>query len=186
LSGVPYPFAKVEISAKTLLLMTEQDALIPHAATLAVAEILRAPQIHVIRWRRPHCRDPGACGAGAPRGGLSRVLNRSSRPSVQPTFHTWTADEFRFRSGDVLRNLRLAYATLGDPTGIPVLCLHGTGGSGDGLLTSRSANTCSALEGRSMRAGISSSCRIRWVMAAAPNHRMACERTSPDTGTRIS
>jgi pimeloyl-ACP methyl ester carboxylesterase len=28
--------------------MTEQDALIPHAATLAVAEILCAPQIHVI------------------------------------------------------------------------------------------------------------------------------------------
>ena len=54
---------------------------------------------------------------------------------MQPTFHTWTVDEFRFRSGDVLRNLRLAYATLGDPTGIPVLCLHGTGGSGDGLLT---------------------------------------------------
>jgi len=48
LTGVPYPFAKLEISAKTLLLMTEQDALIPHAATLAVAEILRAPQIHVI------------------------------------------------------------------------------------------------------------------------------------------
>ena len=35
----------------------------------------------------------------------------------------------------MLRNLRLAYATLGDPTGIPVLCLHGTGGSGSGLLT---------------------------------------------------
>jgi len=48
LIGVPYPLAKGEISAKTLLLMTEQDALIPRAATLAVADILREPQLHVI------------------------------------------------------------------------------------------------------------------------------------------
>jgi homoserine O-acetyltransferase len=54
---------------------------------------------------------------------------------VQPALHTWTVDEFRFRSGEVLRSLRLAYATLGDPTGTPVMCLHGTGGSGSALLT---------------------------------------------------
>ena len=48
LIGVPYPFTKREIGEKTLLLMTEHDALIPHAATLAVAEILRDPRIHVI------------------------------------------------------------------------------------------------------------------------------------------
>lgn len=48
LVGVPYPFTPREIGAKTLLLMTEQDALIPHDATRAVAEILREPQIRVI------------------------------------------------------------------------------------------------------------------------------------------
>jgi len=48
LMGVPYPIAKGEISARTLLLMTEQDALIPRAASLAVADILRDPVIQVI------------------------------------------------------------------------------------------------------------------------------------------
>jgi 3-oxoadipate enol-lactonase len=48
LMGTPYPFTPCEIGAKTLLLLTEQDALIPHSATLAVAEILCDPQIHVI------------------------------------------------------------------------------------------------------------------------------------------
>jgi len=48
LMGVPYPFNKGEIGAKTLLLLTQDDALIPRAATLAVADILREPQIQVI------------------------------------------------------------------------------------------------------------------------------------------
>ena len=48
LMGVPYPLAKGEIAARTLLLMTDEDALIPRAATLAVAEILRDPVIQVI------------------------------------------------------------------------------------------------------------------------------------------
>lgn len=48
LTGTPYAFTPREIGANTLLLLTEQDALIPHAATLAVADILCDPQIHVI------------------------------------------------------------------------------------------------------------------------------------------
>jgi homoserine O-acetyltransferase len=47
----------------------------------------------------------------------------------------WTVRDFRFRSGEVLPELRLHYTTLGDPGGIPVLVLHGTGGSGKGLLS---------------------------------------------------
>ena len=53
---------------------------------------------------------------------------------MQPTFCTWTLDAHRFRSGEVLRDLRLAYTTLGNPDGEPVLVLHGTGGSGSSLL----------------------------------------------------
>jgi len=48
LMGGPYPLAKGEIAARTLLLMTDEDALIPRAATVAVAEILRDPVIQVI------------------------------------------------------------------------------------------------------------------------------------------
>ena len=43
--------------------------------------------------------------------------------------------DFRFASGEVLAELKLHYTTLGAPTGQPVLVLHGTGGSGEGLLT---------------------------------------------------
>ena len=56
---------------------------------------------------------------------------------AQASFHTWTVEEFHFRSGERLCDFGLAYATLGQPTGIPVLCLHGTGGSGSGLLTAQ-------------------------------------------------
>ena len=53
---------------------------------------------------------------------------------MQPTSHIWTIDEHRLRSGELLRGMRLAYTTLGDPSGDPVLVLHGTGGSGSALL----------------------------------------------------
>ncbi|MBK1661694.1 alpha/beta fold hydrolase [Paracraurococcus ruber] len=52
-----------------------------------------------------------------------------------PREGSWTAPEFRFASGEVLRDLRLAYVTIGEPTGTPVLVLHGTGGSARSLLT---------------------------------------------------
>ncbi len=52
-----------------------------------------------------------------------------------PREATWVARDFRFHTGETLPELRLHYTTLGDPGGIPVLVLHGTGGSGRGLLT---------------------------------------------------
>jgi homoserine O-acetyltransferase/O-succinyltransferase len=42
--------------------------------------------------------------------------------------------DFRFHTGEVLPELRLHYTTLGAPTGEPVLILHGTNGSGTGML----------------------------------------------------
>ncbi|MDQ6685348.1 MAG: alpha/beta fold hydrolase [Pseudomonadota bacterium] len=46
----------------------------------------------------------------------------------------WIAKDFRFHSGEVLAELRLHYTTLGNPSGEPVLVLHGTAGSGTGML----------------------------------------------------
>jgi homoserine O-acetyltransferase len=43
--------------------------------------------------------------------------------------------DFRFHTGEVLPELRVHYTTLGATTGEPVLILHGTAGSGTGLLT---------------------------------------------------
>ncbi len=46
----------------------------------------------------------------------------------------WTAPSFTFHTGQTLPNLRLHYVTLGAPTGEPVLILHGTAGTGAGML----------------------------------------------------
>ena len=46
----------------------------------------------------------------------------------------WVVKDFRFHTGEVLPELRLHYTTLGAPTGEPVLILHGTTGTGAGLL----------------------------------------------------
>ncbi len=47
----------------------------------------------------------------------------------------WIARDFRFHSGEVMPELRLHYTTIGEKTGQPVLILHGTAGSGTGMLT---------------------------------------------------
>jgi homoserine O-acetyltransferase len=52
-----------------------------------------------------------------------------------PKEASFMARDFKFHSGQVLSELRLHYTTLGDPSGEPVLILHGTTGSGSGLLS---------------------------------------------------
>jgi homoserine O-acetyltransferase len=47
----------------------------------------------------------------------------------------WTARDFKFHTGEVMPELRLHYRTVGDPSGEPVLILHGTSGSGASMLT---------------------------------------------------
>jgi homoserine O-acetyltransferase len=47
----------------------------------------------------------------------------------------WVAPEFHFHTGEVLHDLRLHYTTVGARSGEPVLIIHGTAGSGTGLLT---------------------------------------------------
>ena len=52
-----------------------------------------------------------------------------------PKESSWVVRDFRFHTGEVLPELRLHYTTVGAPTGEPVLILHGTTGSGAGMLT---------------------------------------------------
>ena len=59
--------------------------------------------------------------------------------SMAQTMHTpkqatWVAKDFKFHTGEVLSEVKLGYTTLGEPTGIPVLILHGTAGTGSGML----------------------------------------------------
>ena len=47
----------------------------------------------------------------------------------------WIARDFKFHTGEVIPELRLHYTTIGDPKGIPVIVLHGTGASAQSMLT---------------------------------------------------
>ena len=47
----------------------------------------------------------------------------------------WVATNFKFHTGEVMPALHLHYTTVGAATGQPVLILHGTGGSGAGMLS---------------------------------------------------
>ena len=47
----------------------------------------------------------------------------------------WIARDFKFHTGEMMSELKLHYTTIGDPAGIPVLVLHGTGGSAGSMLT---------------------------------------------------
>ena len=47
----------------------------------------------------------------------------------------WIATNFKFHTGEVFPELRIHYTTIGEPTGQPVLVLHGTAGSAASMLT---------------------------------------------------
>src|SRR3954469_19448757 len=47
----------------------------------------------------------------------------------------WIAKDFKFHTGEVMPQVKIHYATVGEPTGMPVLVLHGTGGSAASMLT---------------------------------------------------
>src|SRR5689334_20182013 len=51
----------------------------------------------------------------------------------------WIAKDFRFHTGEVMPGVRLHYTTVGEPTGEPVLLLHGTGGSAGNFLNANFA-----------------------------------------------
>ena len=46
----------------------------------------------------------------------------------------WIAHDFRFHTGEVMPEVQLHYTTVGEPSGEPVLIMHGTGGSGANFL----------------------------------------------------
>jgi len=51
-----------------------------------------------------------------------------------PQNGSWVVKDFKFHTGEVLPELRLGYTTLGHPQNEAVLILHGTTGSGAGML----------------------------------------------------
>ncbi|MFM0522894.1 MULTISPECIES: alpha/beta fold hydrolase [Caballeronia] len=59
--------------------------------------------------------------------------NAAGYPAPQEA--DWIARDFRFNTGATMSEVRLHYRTIGDPSGEPVLVLHGTAGTGASMLT---------------------------------------------------
>ena len=74
------------------------------------------------------------------RAALSAALALTSFAAVAadypaPKQGDWIAKDFKFHTGETMPELRLHYTTVGEPTGQPVLVLHGSGGSAASMLT---------------------------------------------------
>jgi homoserine O-acetyltransferase len=67
--------------------------------------------------------------------GLAFGMSARAADYPTPKEADWVARDFRFHTGEVLPGLTLHYVTIGDPSGEPVLVLHGTAGSGASMLT---------------------------------------------------
>jgi homoserine O-acetyltransferase len=66
---------------------------------------------------------------------LAAPLIASAADYPAPRTGEWIARDFKFHTGEVMPELRLAYTTIGERTGQPVLVLHGTTGSANSMLT---------------------------------------------------
>jgi homoserine O-acetyltransferase len=74
------------------------------------------------------------------RAALSIVFAMTSFTTLAADYATpkqgdWIARDFRFHNGETMPELRLHYTTVGEPTGQPVLVLHGSGGDAARMLT---------------------------------------------------
>nr|GAJ33476.1 putative homoserine O-acetyltransferase [Bradyrhizobium sp. DOA9] len=71
---------------------------------------------------------------------LSLAIPAISTPVFSADYPTpkqghWIARDFKFHTGETMAELKLHYTTVGEPSGQPVLVLHGTGGSGASMLS---------------------------------------------------
>src|ERR1700733_8257755 len=64
---------------------------------------------------------------------ISSAAMAAEYPS--PRQGDFIALDFKFHSGELMKELKLHYTTVGEPTGQPVLVLHGSGGSAASMLT---------------------------------------------------
>lgn len=74
------------------------------------------------------------------RAALSVVFAMTASAAVAagypaPKQGDWIAKDFKFHTGETMAELKLHYTTIGDPSGQPVLVLHGSGGSATNMLT---------------------------------------------------
>lgn len=71
-------------------------------------------------------------------GGLALALVCASASAADypaPKQGEWVARDFRFHTGETIAALKLHYTTIGEPSGMPIVVLHGSGGSAQRMLT---------------------------------------------------
>jgi homoserine O-acetyltransferase len=66
---------------------------------------------------------------------LASAVGAEAQNFPAPKEGVWIARDFRFHTGEVMPELRLHYRTAGEPSGEPILILHGTIQSGASLLS---------------------------------------------------
>ena len=66
---------------------------------------------------------------------IAGVASAEAQVYPTPKEGDWIARDFRFHTGEVTPELRIHYTTVGEPSGQPVLILHGTTQSGAALLS---------------------------------------------------
>ncbi len=78
---------------------------------------------------------PAPASSAIPPPASAPLPSGPAAPIPAPHEGDFVLRDVRLHDGSVLPELRQHYVTLGDPSGEPVLVLHGTGGSGAGMLT---------------------------------------------------
>jgi homoserine O-acetyltransferase len=66
---------------------------------------------------------------------LASAIGAVAQNYPAPKEGLWVARDFRFHTGEVMPELHIHYTTVGTSSGEPVLILHGTTGSGSGMLS---------------------------------------------------
>ncbi len=96
----------------------------------------------LLAWWQAADRTGGAMGSTMLRSILLAAVFAAMAPGLvqaadgpAPREGDFVAKDFRFHTGQVMPEMRVHYVTLGNPAGEPVLVLHGTGGTGAGLLS---------------------------------------------------
>jgi homoserine O-acetyltransferase/O-succinyltransferase len=66
---------------------------------------------------------------------IASAVSAAAQGYSPPNEGDWVARDFRFHTGEVAPELRIHYMTVGEPSGQPVLILHGTTQSGSAMLS---------------------------------------------------
>lgn len=75
------------------------------------------------------------CALAAGLTSLAATTPAAAADYPAPKQADYIAQDFRFHTGEVMPKVKLHYTTIGNPSGKPVLILHGTAGSGPSMLT---------------------------------------------------